>query len=648
MKECTACKKEYDSHMNFCVDCGGRLTEQAIKCISCAHELKPKMKFCPWCGTSQDGPTPSGTGQGKGISLGDKNVIAGDIIAGKEDYNISGNATFVNTQDESSSVVKCAVCGKRMKIIDSFECPKCHAEVCNNHFHQQSGNCEVCNPLSKSRQENHTRANELADQGQQAYFNSNDKEAVSCFNKAIELDPGNYKAYTGLADVYNARGEYEDALICANKAMELNPKHIYTYIVKSYVYINMGKRDEAFQSISKALSLQPNSTDAQRAMGSWYETGGEYDKAIRSYQKAYEIDPQNHRAVNKIGWVYLIKNEFEECLHYQQKSLQIKPDYVEALYASAICYYYLDQPEKSINLLEKIVNKYPDYIEAYWMIATCLKDQKKNDDALNYIRKGIDIEPNNANILTTYAQILLAENQIDQSLAALNKVLEQDPGNEIAQNQKNEIETLDNDELLKIVRGQMTQKGYSVYSNFEEDKENADLYCFGPNSVYLIHLFAKNERWDALDVIDDKEDHPIWLSDEYYMTSPVWILNEAKRKFAQSLTILGNDADDDDEDSFDPDFDYNSKNIYTLSSHDDYIVEVKKMIVVARGTLNISTEAQIKLNEEGIKVVTLGSGVARNAPTLGSYIEDLSAKPELPEDVLSTLSLALASGDLDE
>jgi tetratricopeptide (TPR) repeat protein len=605
------------------------------------------MKFCPWCGTSQDGPKPQNTNQGKGVSLGDKNVIAGDIIAGKEDYNISGNATFVNNQDESSSVVKCAVCGKRMKIIDSFECPKCHAEVCNNHFHQKSGDCEVCNPLSKSGQENHARANKLADEGHQAYLNSKDKEAVSCFNKAIELDPGNYKAYTGLADVYNARGEYDEALICANKAMELNPKYIYTYIVKSYVYINLGKRDEAFQSISKALSLQPNSTDAQRAMGSWYETGGEYDKAIRSYQKAYEIDPQNYRAVNKIGWVYLIKNEFNECLQYQQKSLQIKPDYVEALYTSAICYYYLDQLDNAISILEKMINQYPDYIDSYWMLATCLKDKNDNVSALEYLKIGKDLDPHNVNILTTYAQILLDENQIDESLAVLNNVLEINPLNEIAKKQKQELENLDYDELEKIIRGIMTQKGYSVYSNYEEGKNNADLYCFGPNSVYLVNLFVKDEAWEALDVIDNAEDHPIWTSEKYYMTSPAWILNEAKQIFAQNLMVLGNDADDNDEDFFDPDFDYNSKNIYTLSSHDDYRVEIKKMIVVAKGTLNISTEAQIKLNEEGIKVVKLGVGNANGATSLNNYVEDLSSKPTLPEDVLNTLGYALVDGDIE-
>jgi hypothetical protein len=151
MKKCPSCSKEYDDTMQFCMECGGRLEQVGVKCISCGQELAPGMKFCPFCGSSQKAEAPKSKPQANlaGVVLGDKNVIAGDIISGKEDYNISGNATFVKNIDESGTVVKCASCGKRMKIVDSFECPTCGAEVCEVHYHESTRDCEVCNPKKK-------------------------------------------------------------------------------------------------------------------------------------------------------------------------------------------------------------------------------------------------------------------------------------------------------------------------------------------------------------------------------------------------------------------------------------------------------------------------------------------------------------------
>ena len=78
---CSNCGAEVADGMKFCFDCGTPVP-QVKKCVSCGAELSLKMKFCPECGTNQDGSTPKSSG----FSMGDKNVIAGDVIGSKRIY----------------------------------------------------------------------------------------------------------------------------------------------------------------------------------------------------------------------------------------------------------------------------------------------------------------------------------------------------------------------------------------------------------------------------------------------------------------------------------------------------------------------------------------------------------------------------------
>ena len=108
---CSNCGAEVADGMKFCFDCGTPVP-QVKKCVSCGAELSLKMKFCPECGAKQDGSAPKSSG----FSMGDKNVIAGDVIGSKEETNISGNATIIKNEDQTKQVKKCHICGSFIPI----------------------------------------------------------------------------------------------------------------------------------------------------------------------------------------------------------------------------------------------------------------------------------------------------------------------------------------------------------------------------------------------------------------------------------------------------------------------------------------------------------------------------------------------------
>ena len=161
MPKCANCGTELDEEAKFCLECGTPVP-QTKKCIKCGFELPLSAKFCPECGTKQDGQSNPNAG-GSGLSMGDKNVIAGDVIGHKEETHIAGNATIIKNEDQTKQVKKCHICGSIVPIVDGFDCPECHQFTCASCFDSDAGCCTDCvEQLKKRNEEEFKRALKMA------------------------------------------------------------------------------------------------------------------------------------------------------------------------------------------------------------------------------------------------------------------------------------------------------------------------------------------------------------------------------------------------------------------------------------------------------------------------------------------------------
>ena len=143
MSTCLNCGAELDAGAKFCMECGTPVP-QVKKCVQCGMELPLKAKFCFGCGAPQEG-APAGAG----VSMGDKNVIAGDVVGQKVvgdnvQNKIMGNAIYNTIQDDTKRVNSCHVCGKHLTNVNGHTCPGCGNVVCDEHFDLQKNLCLKC------------------------------------------------------------------------------------------------------------------------------------------------------------------------------------------------------------------------------------------------------------------------------------------------------------------------------------------------------------------------------------------------------------------------------------------------------------------------------------------------------------------------
>jgi len=152
-RTCPSCGAEVADDMAFCGNCGTKMPTTK-NCIFCGKELPLSMNFCGFCGKSQTGGGAAQGGASGGFSMGDKNVIAGDVIGSKEETHIAGNATIIKNEDETKKMTICHVCGKNLPISLVFTCSKCGQHTCENCFDSNKNCCKPCASSSENEKEN--------------------------------------------------------------------------------------------------------------------------------------------------------------------------------------------------------------------------------------------------------------------------------------------------------------------------------------------------------------------------------------------------------------------------------------------------------------------------------------------------------------
>lgn len=158
--KCSNCGSENPAGAKFCQECGTALP--LIKnCVNCGAELSLESKFCFECGAKQEQAGENGT---SGLTMGDKNVIAGDVnstvnnnqqihhnetITNNVINNVSNttnNTTNIINQDDTKKVVSCDCCGRSVVITESYKCNKCSKTVCKDCFDIDAAVCYLCSP----------------------------------------------------------------------------------------------------------------------------------------------------------------------------------------------------------------------------------------------------------------------------------------------------------------------------------------------------------------------------------------------------------------------------------------------------------------------------------------------------------------------
>lgn len=269
-------------------------------------------------------------------------------------------------------------------------------------------------------------------------FKGRVRETKQLLEEMVRLYPDEKLAHENLALINYQMQNYEDAITEYNKVIELDSLKKDTYNILAYVYDAAGRYDEAIKSINKYIELAPGEANPYDSRADIYARHAEVDKAIESYNKALEIKPDFEASIEKLGIMYLHKREFDKAERYYLQYGEMGGKAIKSNSRADLALIPLAQGkyDQALKILEQGIaadelDQLPNQQSGKHIdIALIYAEKKEFEKALQHVKKTIKLVSEDFpeylyRIKSFYGYYLVRAGKIDSAVAIANEIKEE-------------------------------------------------------------------------------------------------------------------------------------------------------------------------------------------------------------------------------
>jgi lipoprotein NlpI len=150
-------------------------------------------------------------------------------------------------------------------------------------------------------------------------------DALTDFNKAIELDAQRAPSFVDRGWTKIALADFDGAVSDGNKAIEINTNDDNAYMMRGAAKRLQNDFKEAVSDFNQALQMDPKNVPALSLRGLTKENLKNQNGALADCSKAVELDPQNATAFESLGIVQNDLGQFQPAMENFRKAVQLDP-----------------------------------------------------------------------------------------------------------------------------------------------------------------------------------------------------------------------------------------------------------------------------------------------------------------------------------
>jgi len=223
------------------------------------------------------------------------------------------------------------------------------------------------------------------------------RQAISFYQRAVEVDPNYALAYAGMADAYRtlpitsdvAAGEaFPQSKVAAAKALELDSQLSEAHLALGYVasWYEWDWRT-AESELRKAVELSPNSSEAHRGLSLLLMVSGRYSDAVAEMQTARELDPLSLPTNALEAQALFYAGRDEGAIERLNKTFEIDPNFWIARLMLARIYIQQGRLPEALNELERARSTSGGNTETISLTGYALARLGRRDEALKSLEE---------------------------------------------------------------------------------------------------------------------------------------------------------------------------------------------------------------------------------------------------------------------
>jgi tetratricopeptide (TPR) repeat protein/TolB-like protein len=249
-------------------------------------------------------------------------------------------------------------------------------------------------------------------------------EAEDTYQQAIKLRPNHYKTYAWLGFFYIQQAQYEKAAQIYQKLTSLAPENPEGYYNLGAAYLFLGHDQDAIAALEKSIKIRP-SPAAYSNLGTAYFRGRKFTEAAANYREAVNSDQTNQELWSNLGHAYYFggerehaKTAFQRALVLANEQLQVNPRDAVLQGNVASLYALLGQREKSLEHLDRSLQIGRGDKDLWYKAAVVYNDLGETSVALECLQKAISAGYSPSTVVNTPTFDNLRDNPRFQQLMA--------------------------------------------------------------------------------------------------------------------------------------------------------------------------------------------------------------------------------------
>jgi len=252
---------------------------------------------------------------------------------------------------------KCPRCGADLKQNQKF-CTKCGTKIEEKVTQKLSAEILAKIDILQKKISNDNLNSLLYINLGDIYFeNEMYSEAILEYQKALNIDDGNFKALLKSAETYLKLNDYNKSELLYNKAAKISSTSQEVKIGLFWIYYFQKNFKKSIE-ISKDLIDDLKDIKYHKATKEVYEELGLQDNELKEMEIIYKLEPEDINNLNDLADSYY-SNNIERSIELYKRILAIEKNDLNSRFIIAKHYLYKKNYKKTVEMFKDYVSSYP-------------------------------------------------------------------------------------------------------------------------------------------------------------------------------------------------------------------------------------------------------------------------------------------------
>jgi tetratricopeptide (TPR) repeat protein len=225
----------------------------------------------------------------------------------------------------------------------------------------------------------------------------------------------------------NNLGRVKEALACFDKALEILPRFDAAWLDKGVALTRLGRTSEAIECYERALEINPKSANAWYNLGAAQQYQGKVEEALASYDQAVALNPLHDGAWLNKGVILRKQLRAKEAIACYDKVLGINSKSAVAWYNRGFALNQLGHPQEEVFCYDRALAIDPQYVDAWLNRGVALRKQNRLIESLICYTRILELQPRHADAWYNKGVVLRRLGQAREAREAFAKAAALDP-----------------------------------------------------------------------------------------------------------------------------------------------------------------------------------------------------------------------------